>query len=149
MLTKCARVVVCMDGSVREFTMGEIEHFVDPEDKSHPKLASVAGEVLTLFTAESQVGDGKTTDMTAGEAAARRIVNNETLTYYMTRTQQFLLKAGVNRGGLRWAVLTWRARRDRPGGRHDDDGCKAPLFPSPKLVRQCWRVLRRRVLAVK
>ena len=26
-----------------------------------------------------------------------------------------------NRGGLRWAVLTWRARRDRPGGRHDDD----------------------------
>ncbi len=31
--------------SVREFTMGEIEHFVDPLDKSHPKLASVAHEV--------------------------------------------------------------------------------------------------------
>ena len=24
---------------VREFTMAEIEHFVDPEDKSHPKFA--------------------------------------------------------------------------------------------------------------
>ena len=35
--------------------MGEIEHFVDPLDKSHPKLASVAHEVLTLFTAEGQV----------------------------------------------------------------------------------------------
>jgi hypothetical protein len=35
--------------------MGEIEHFVDPLDKSHPRMAGVAGEVLTLFTAEGQV----------------------------------------------------------------------------------------------
>ena len=34
-------------------------------------------------------------------------------------TQKLISKE--NRGGLRWAVLTWRARRDRPGGRHDDD----------------------------
>jgi glycyl-tRNA synthetase len=82
--------------------MGEIEHFVDPLDKSHPRFASVAGEVLTLFTAENQVGSGKTVDMTAGEASATKVVNNETLTYFMTRTQQFLLKAGVNRAGLRF-----------------------------------------------
>lgn len=27
---------------VREFTLAEIEHFVDPEDKSHPKFSEVS-----------------------------------------------------------------------------------------------------------
>jgi len=29
--------------------MAEIEHFVDPEDKSHPRFAEVADDLLTLF----------------------------------------------------------------------------------------------------
>ena len=44
---------------VREFCMAEIEHFVHPEDKLHPKFSLVAGRVLTLFPAENQLGSGK------------------------------------------------------------------------------------------
>ena len=39
----------------REFTMAEIEHFVDPNDKSHPKFADVENVEVTLYSAENQV----------------------------------------------------------------------------------------------
>lgn len=38
---------------VREFAMGEIEHFVDPNDKSHKKFDQVAGLDLPLLSQES------------------------------------------------------------------------------------------------
>ncbi len=83
--------------------MGEIEHFCDPADKSHPRFAAVADAVImTLFTQEDQVGTGKTVDMTVGAAVARGIIDNQTLGYFMARTQLFLLKAGINRAGLRF-----------------------------------------------
>jgi glycyl-tRNA synthetase len=34
---------------VREFCMAEIEHFVDPEDKNHPKFQAVAHKHVVLF----------------------------------------------------------------------------------------------------
>jgi glycyl-tRNA synthetase len=34
---------------VREFCMAEIEHFVNPTDKSHPKFASVKDKELVVF----------------------------------------------------------------------------------------------------
>ena len=37
---------------VREFAMAEIEHFVDENDKSHPKFESVADEELSMYSAE-------------------------------------------------------------------------------------------------
>lgn len=36
---------------VREFTMAEIEHFVDPLNKNHPKFSSVAQMKIPLFSA--------------------------------------------------------------------------------------------------
>jgi len=36
---------------VREFQMAEIEHFVDPLDKSHHKFSLVENDVLPLWTA--------------------------------------------------------------------------------------------------
>merc|ERR1712012_870437 len=39
---------------VREFTMAEIEHFVDPQNKNHPKFVSVADTPLPLWSAEAQ-----------------------------------------------------------------------------------------------
>ena len=43
---------------VREFCMAEIEHFVNPVDKSHPKFDLVKDRVVTLFPAENQLGSG-------------------------------------------------------------------------------------------
>ena len=38
---------------VREFTMAEIEHFVDPENKKHHKFYKVRDIKLPLFSAEN------------------------------------------------------------------------------------------------
>jgi len=43
---------------VREFTQAEIEHFVNPDDKSHPKFASVQDLQPLLYSRELQVGLG-------------------------------------------------------------------------------------------
>jgi glycyl-tRNA synthetase len=40
---------------VREFTLAEIEHFVDPDDKAHPKFKDVADLVLLLFPRDQQM----------------------------------------------------------------------------------------------
>ena len=77
---------------VREFTMAEIEHFVDPQNKSHKKFSRVANDMLPLLTKHSQ----KTTtrevirDMPLHKAVAEKVVDNETLAYFMARSYLFL-----------------------------------------------------------
>lgn len=87
---------------VREFCMAEIEHFVHPENKSHPKFKNVANKVLTLFSNDAQLGTGRTQQMTIGEAVATGLVANETLGYFMARTYLFLEKVGVNPQRMRF-----------------------------------------------
>jgi glycyl-tRNA synthetase len=87
---------------VREFCMAEIEHFVDPRDKSHPNFASVAQKELVLFSREAQLGSGKTCTKAVGNAVAEGIVNNETLGYFMARTQLYLEKIGLDPTKLRF-----------------------------------------------
>jgi len=54
---------------VREFTMAEIEHFCDPNDKSHAKFASVADIELPLWSAIQQdAGNFNVAHMKIGEA---------------------------------------------------------------------------------
>ena len=81
---------------VREFCMAEIEHFVDPRDKRHPSFHKVANEVLTLFGSDQQLGTGKMERRTIGEAVALGLVNNETLGYFMARTQMFVVRIGMD-----------------------------------------------------
>eukprot|EP01114_Cavostelium_apophysatum_P015961 TRINITY_DN445_c0_g1_i1.p1 TRINITY_DN445_c0_g1~~TRINITY_DN445_c0_g1_i1.p1 ORF type:complete len:764 (-),score=226.04 TRINITY_DN445_c0_g1_i1:63-2102(-) len=87
---------------VREFTLAEIEHFVNPEDKSHPKFSSVADYIVTLFPQDDQLGSKKTKDMTIGEAVRNKIVANETLGYFIVRVHMFLLAAGIKKDRLRF-----------------------------------------------
>ena len=87
---------------VREFTMAEIEHFVQPTEKSHPKFGSIAATPLVLFDRGSQLGSGKTRTMTANDAVSEGIVDNETLCYFMTRTQLFCLKIGIHADKIRF-----------------------------------------------
>lgn len=87
---------------VREFTMAEIEHFVDPVLKDHPKFGTVKDDVLTLYSACNQM-DGKSAEnVTIGEAVAKGLVANETLGYFLARIQRFMLKVGVDRNRLRF-----------------------------------------------
>lgn len=87
---------------VREFCMAEIEHFCEADKKEHLKFDQVADVELTLFPRDRQVGDGKMLVGSAGEAVKQGIVMNETLAYYMARTQLFLLKIGIKSDRLRF-----------------------------------------------
>merc|ERR1711964_42891 len=86
----------------REFTQGEIEWFVKPTDKSHPKFASIADTQLQFFAADSQMEAGEPVWKTIGEAVKSGLVNNETLGYFITRTALFLHDCGVNPNLLRF-----------------------------------------------
>ncbi|RDB29819.1 putative glycine--tRNA ligase [Hypsizygus marmoreus] len=88
---------------VREFTMAEIEHYVDPEDKSHERFDEVRDIVLTLLQKSVQEsGNNGTIRMSVGDAVAKGIIANETLGYFIARIYQFLLKIGINPARLRF-----------------------------------------------
>ncbi|CEL98366.1 unnamed protein product [Vitrella brassicaformis CCMP3155] len=88
---------------VREFQMGEIEHFVHPDHKEHPKFGAVKDMKLPLFPRDRQLGDGKVVmDMTLEHAVQTKVINNETLAYFLARTYLFLTKCGIQHVGMRF-----------------------------------------------
>ncbi|XP_027167686.1 glycine--tRNA ligase, mitochondrial 1-like [Coffea eugenioides] len=87
---------------VREFTLAEIEHFVDPADKAHPKFSEVAKLEFLMFPREDQVSGRSARRIPIGEAVAQGIVNNETLGYFIGRVYLFLTYLGIDRDRLRF-----------------------------------------------
>lgn len=89
---------------VREFLMAEIEHFVDPAGgKKHPRFAEVKDTQLSLLNRNTQLaGSTKADILTVGEAVSTKLVDNETLGYFLARIQSFLLKIGVDKSKLRF-----------------------------------------------
>lgn len=87
---------------VREFPMAEIEYFVDPQDKSHPKFQSVQHIKLPLFPRERQLTDGQLEiNLTLREAVNTKIIANESLAYFMARVYQFVEACGIQHSGMR------------------------------------------------
>ncbi len=89
---------------VREFLMAEIEHFVDPESgKKHPKFAEVKDTKLALLNRHTQLsGKSNIDEVSIGEAVATKLVDNETLGYFLVRIQEFLIQLGVDKSKLRF-----------------------------------------------
>lgn len=89
---------------VREFLMAEIEHFVDPEGgKKHPRFAEVKDTKMSLLNRQVQLeGSTATEEVTVGDAVTSRLVDNETLGYFLARIQMFLLRLGVDYKKLRF-----------------------------------------------
>lgn len=82
--------------------MAEIEHYVDPLDKRHARFSEVSDVVLTLLAKDVQEsGQTTTVQMTVGEAVSKKVVDNETLGYFLARTQLFLTKIGIDPTRLR------------------------------------------------
>lgn len=89
---------------VREFLMAEIEHFVDPEGgKKHPRFAEVADIELVLLDRHTQLS-GKTTTqkMTIGDAVKNKVVDNETLGYFLARIHLYLERIGADMSKVRF-----------------------------------------------
>ncbi|KJZ80058.1 Putative glycine--tRNA ligase [Hirsutella minnesotensis 3608] len=89
---------------VREFLMAEIEHFVDPEtDKRHDRFPEVSHIKLPFLDKASQLSGKSSVQILAiGEAVEQKLVNNETLGYFLARTYLFLIKIGIDCQKLRF-----------------------------------------------
>ncbi|OMO87208.1 Glycyl-tRNA synthetase / glycine--tRNA ligase [Corchorus capsularis] len=87
---------------VREFTLAEIEHFVDPEDKSHPKYSEVANLEFLMFPRDEQMSGQSAKRICLGDAVSKGIVNNETLGYFIGRVYLFLTRLGIDKERLRF-----------------------------------------------
>eukprot|EP00924_Labyrinthula_sp_SR-Ha-C_P016535 maker-scaffold_6-snap-gene-6.10-mRNA-1 protein AED:0.02 eAED:0.02 QI:28/1/1/1/1/1/4/55/725 len=87
---------------VREFPMAEIEFFVNPENKDHRKFDKIINVEATLFPRENQVGDGKMLKKNIGAAIDEHLLQNQTVAYFIARTQQFLLKIGIDGKKIRF-----------------------------------------------
>ncbi len=77
---------------LREFSMMEAEVFYDPGRKTHPRFHEVKDRKAT-FVPNS---DEKDHELTFGQAVAQKMVANEALAYWLARTQEFLLAAGLD-----------------------------------------------------
>ncbi|KAI0929458.1 hypothetical protein AcV7_005305 [Taiwanofungus camphoratus] len=120
---------------VREFTMAEIEHFVDPNDKRHERFREVRGVVLDLLDRYVQSsGSTKVTKMSVGEAVDKGIIANETLGYFLARIYLFLIKIGIDPARLRfrqhmgnemahYAMDCWDAEIENSTGWTECVGC--------------------------
>ncbi|CAJ0748176.1 14873_t:CDS:10 [Entrophospora sp. SA101] len=88
---------------VREFTMAEIEHYVDPDKKDHARFDEVKDIKLRLLPQSIQEeGKLEPVEMSIGEAVNKKIVDNQTLGYFLARIHLFLLKLGIKYEKLRF-----------------------------------------------
>jgi glycyl-tRNA synthetase len=88
---------------VREFLMAEIEHFVDPKQKSHPRFKEVEKLKCRLLPKNVQeAGRTELTVISIGEAVHAGMIDNETLGYFLARIWLFLEKIGCDMSRVRF-----------------------------------------------
>lgn len=86
----------------REFTQAEIEFFCKPGEKPFEKFASLRSLELQMLSSPLQLDGKPPVLMTLGEAVDKKMIANETLGYFIGRTAQFLMIAGVKHQSLRF-----------------------------------------------
>lgn len=87
---------------LREFTQAEAEIFLNPKDKTTPKFAQIADEILYLNSQEVQENNGEPLKITAKEALDKGIVANEMLIYQLYLAKKFLNEIGIPDDVLRF-----------------------------------------------
>lgn len=87
---------------VREFTMAEIEHFVHPDRKDHARFHLVENIQIPFYSRDAQLKALGPQTMTIGEAVRSKIVDNQTLGYFIARIFLFLVRIGIDANRLRF-----------------------------------------------
>jgi len=83
---------------LREFTLAEVEVFVDPDEKKkHPRFEDVKGRTLRMVP-----GDGEEEEKSVGEVVSSGIIANEYLGYHIARVNEFLESIGIPRAKIRF-----------------------------------------------
>ncbi|WP_228842355.1 glycine--tRNA ligase [Halococcus agarilyticus] len=90
---------------VREFTMAELEHFVDPES-DEPPIERVEDVSVPLYSAAAQEGendgDGGVAWTTIGEALADGTITSEWVAYYLGIAREWYDRMGVDMDRFRY-----------------------------------------------
>lgn len=88
---------------VREFQQAEIEHFVSPEDKRHPKFADIRDVEINMYGRSQQTNAPfKAIRTTVGRAVDEGVIGNETLGYFIGRTSLFVASVGMKMEHVRF-----------------------------------------------
>ena len=92
----------------REFTMAELEFFVDPEGEG-PDLDRVADVELPLYSADAQQSEGEQyRHLTPREALDEGVVGDEWVAYFLARSKAWFERVGVD-------MERFRFRQHLPG----------------------------------
>lgn len=87
---------------MREFTMAEIEYFVDPMNKKHAKYDSIKDLKLNLYSACNQMDGEDSKSISLNEAVDNGTVANQVLAYFLGRIYLFMLKIGIDSNKIRF-----------------------------------------------
>jgi glycyl-tRNA synthetase len=81
---------------LREFTIIDVEFFLDPENRKCDRLREVENEELRLITAENKLKhDTEPITVTVKEALSKGIIKEEWQVYFMALAKKFLVELGV------------------------------------------------------
>jgi len=81
---------------LREFTIMELELFIDPEDAKCPRIGEVEDEVLRIVPGDVRAKGGEEPlELTVRESLDKGIVGMEWLAYFMARAKQFIRELGI------------------------------------------------------
>ncbi|GJU68835.1 glycine--tRNA ligase, mitochondrial 1-like protein [Tanacetum coccineum] len=84
------------------FTLALIEHFVDPEDKSHQKYSQVSNLEFLMFPRDEQMSGQFAKRLCLGDAVSKGIIKNESLAYFIGRAYLYLTRLGIDEKRLRF-----------------------------------------------
>lgn len=87
---------------MREFTMAEIEYFVDPKEKKHVRYPSIKGTKLNIYSACNQMNGEPAAHISLEEAVNNGIIANELLAYFLARINEFMMKIGIDAKKIRF-----------------------------------------------
>ncbi len=103
---------------LREFTIIDIEFFLDPEDPHCPLLSNVENDTLKLILAENKLkGIKEPIEVTVKQALAKGYIKAEWQAFFMALAKRFLVELGVPEDKQRFIEkLEWeRAHYSKQG----------------------------------
>jgi len=87
---------------VREFTLAEIEHFVNPKKKDHHRYKNIKNLKIKFFPRERQNEKKGIIEITIDDALNQGMLNNQTHAYFLGRVYLFMLECGLLKEGIRF-----------------------------------------------
>ncbi|KII69929.1 Glycine--tRNA ligase [Thelohanellus kitauei] len=82
--------------------MAEIEHFIHPDKKFHPKFSTVENLVVNLYSSKNQLENLDPIEICLCDAVQQQVIANNVLAYYIGRTLLFMIKIGIDTSRVRF-----------------------------------------------